>query len=285
MPPKMNPNKGNLNLCIQPYEGCEHTTAFFFEQLNDLKDINQYSEKEIIAIFKTKLQGRALEFYLDNIKGKNFTTLHQISQEYEKYFCKPHDKNAALRTLESLHIQENETFKVFAYRLKKIAKSAYMGLTEEALEAIQFPLFIKAVPERIKTKLLEEGISDMENAVIRAEQLHGIYSHESIESVPNSQANQGDLLLHINHNDGKKHTQKTFQHKDKNFSTKNKSNRYKFKPRQERYLQRKTHICAFCGKRGHLMKACYEFRNSQNLNTSDSYNAQSVRDKKPLNKN
>lgn len=49
---------------IEPYYGNLATLNFFTSQLNDLKDINNWSDHQTLLYFKSKLTGGAGKFFL-----------------------------------------------------------------------------------------------------------------------------------------------------------------------------------------------------------------------------
>lgn len=82
MPQKEYPPK----FSIQPYSGATETVNIFFEQLQEVQQMNNYSKKYIIAIFKSKIQDKVLTFYLDAIADRNSNTLTRIKEEFVIFF-------------------------------------------------------------------------------------------------------------------------------------------------------------------------------------------------------
>lgn len=249
MPPKAIPPK----ISIQPYSGSPETVDFFFEQLLEIKELNNYSNKEIIAILKSKIQDKALTFYLDAIANQNFDSLSSIREEFVKFFGKKQDKCKASDQLDRCVMLSEESPRAFACRITKLCRLAYPTLNETALSPISFNYFLKNLPKNIKIKLLEENIDSLESAIDRTEQLLTIYSLDSgVEST------QIEPVLHFKHTQVREprlSPSKIFNEKRQKHQGVNNKNSHRQKSFNKRLV-----TCSFCAIPGHVMKDCFKFQ-------------------------
>lgn len=286
-------SKNTLSLNIQPFDGNPSTVEFFFEQLDDIRQLNNFSEKEMVALFKTKLQGAALQFYLDSQFSKQAKNLAEIKTEFINFFSSKENSNIAFRSLDKLRLEENESVRNFSYRLNKNLKLAHPSVDDAALQILKFTYFMNALPKNIHIKLLEEGITEFDNALSRAEQLQNIYKYTDSPTTPTSANLPVYNLEHDNNSFPNSHSsdskdsktdlkRKTF-HNRNYFSSgrrqKQNVNQNKFHTPYNRknvsnsFRQKMVHQCAFCGRRGHLMKSCFDFRDfMQNMKQDQSFN-------------
>lgn len=86
------PPKAKLNLFTQPFDGIPQTVEFFFEQLSDLQELNNQSDRELFALFKSKLQSNAFKFFIETQFQFKNTNYQYIRKEFINYFM-PSEKN------------------------------------------------------------------------------------------------------------------------------------------------------------------------------------------------
>lgn len=286
----MSKAKTSINLNIQPFDGNPSTVEFFFDQLEDLQQLNNYSEKEMFAIFKTKLLGPALHFYLDSQFNSQAKKLAEIKNEFIQFFASKENKNVAFRSLDKMKLEHNESVRNFSYRLNKNLKLAHPTVDDASLQILKFTYFMNALPKNIHVKLLEEGISDFGNALSRAEQLQNIYNFTESPTTPVPVTLPVYNMEHSNNSFPKsgssdyKHSET--ENKRKSFRNRNFSAYGKHHPKQNVKLKqtfykqnlrnsfrhRTINQCAFCGRHGHLMKTCFEFKSFfQSMNQANSH--------------
>lgn len=276
-------SKKSLFLNIQPFNGDPKFVKFFFQQLQSLKELNELDDKQIVAIFTNKLEGSALEFYIDTPSVQNAKTLAELKAAFVEYFTSTDIVNS-LKTLDNLQLKDGEKFKQFASRLDVAVRNVYPGVDDSSLRKIMFMTFLRLAPQYIKTKILEEGISDFPTAIARADVLKNIhYPNSSSPALENDSAvvfhasNQHNSVP-IDHSSSSndfvpphksKLSQQPIRRPTQRFANKNershqwhKTNRNNhwhnnFKHRQTNF--KRYDNCRFCGKFGHYMKDCRQF--------------------------
>ena len=274
------PPKHNININIQNFDGNPSMVNFFFDQINEVKEIYNLSDTETFALFKSKLHGPALHFFLDTPNLSQIKDLSVLRKEFENFYVHKKSVHSSLKNLECLKIEPQESLRNFSYRLEKLLKEAYPKLDKPSLMSIKFTHFINAMSKPIKIKLLEENINDFDTALQRAEHLKNIY--DSNLSPPKAVDNE--LLFNLTSDEKTKHKQITSQSKFKKFQSPPKnsnkawtqrhdySQRSQFhKYKQRSFFQKKNNYtrnnsrvrpqiqCPFCGLRNHLMKDCFQF--------------------------
>lgn len=268
MPPKSIPPK----ISVQPYSGSPETVEFFFDQLTEIKELNGYSDRETLAILKSKIQDQALDFYLDAIVKQNFDSLAKVRDEFIKFFGRKYDKCKASNQLDKCSMLVNENPRAFACRIRKLCRFAFPSFDNTTLDSIAFNYFLKNLPRNIKFKLLEEKVDSLESAIDRSEQLLVIYSLDCETENASVQP-----ICHLSHTRDKgfqPSPSKIFQEKkqkhQQNFSQRNSNSR-------QRLRSAKFDRCSFCAIRGHVMKDCFKF---QALLENNSINSNKVKDNK-----
>lgn len=299
-------SKKSLLLNIQPFNGDPKFVRFFFQQLKSVQDLNELDDKQILAIFTNKLEGSALEFYVDTPAVQNLKSLDELKTAFIEFFTST-DIVHSLKTLDSLQLKENEKFKHFASRLDGAVRNVYPKVDEMSLNQIKFMTLLRIAPKSIKTKLLEEGISDFKIAIARADVLQNIHlaslsppAKEADNAVVfhNQVSNQHSFSnghsssnfvpandLSVPQQSFRRSTQK-FQKSDTPHQWHSKQNT---KKRWHNFKQNRRHTqnfkqnnnCRFCGKVGHYMKDCYHFLNIINDSSqarNNSFNRDTKRD-------
>lgn len=272
MPPKSIPPK----ISIQPYSGSPETVEFFFDQLTEVKELNNYSDREILAILKSKIQDQALNFYLDTIVNLKLDSLSEVRDEFIKFFGRKYDKCKASNQLDKCSMLVNETPRAFACRIRKLCRFAYPLLDNIALDSIAFNYFLKNLPKNVKFRLLEEKVDSLELAIDRTEELIVIYSLDcETDSAP------VEPIFHLRHTQDEGFQpapSKIFQEKkrghQRNFDKRNNNSR-------QRLSGAKFETCSFCATKGHVMKNCFKF---QALIENSCINSNKVKDKSPKSK-
>lgn len=299
--------KNKLNISIQNFDGNPATVDFFFSQLKDLQDLNKYTEKETIALFKSKLTGPALHFYLDSNVIEQNESLDNLHTQFKNFFCPVQNKNIALSNLENLKYEANESIRNFSYRLIRTLNLAYPNINSDALATLKMTYLMKTLPQNIRIKLLEEGIQTFDLALKRAEELYAIYASASTPILPTPSQSVFALHTDTNELEDQKHnfdskydnstrersnfflkkncfpmTKKRFKgaHPYKFNNKQPNSSRYSstmlnrpqllnsnfpgqnrnFKFYSQRFSRDSFLQCVFCGKSGHLMNNCYQFK-------------------------
>lgn len=292
-------SKKSLFLNIQPFNGDPKFVRFFFQQLKSVKELNELGNKQILAIFTNKLEGSALEFYVDTPAVQNLKTLDELEAAFIEFFTST-DIVHSLKALDSLQIKEDEKFKQFASRLDVAVRNVYPNVDGDSLSQIKFMTLLRLAPKYIKAKLLEEGISDFKAAIARADVLKNIHLanlsppakkgdnavvyHNQVSNQHSSFSNDNSSADFVPSNDYsvpqrsfRRPTQKFHKgdaphqwHKPNNNKNKWHNNNNNFKRRHNTF--KRNDNCRFCGKSGHYMKDCYHFINLINR-SSESHSS------------
>lgn len=279
-------SKKSLLLNIQPFNGDPKFVRFFFQQLKSVKDLNDLDDKQIVAIFTNKLEGSALDFFVDTPSVQNLKNLDELEAAFIDFFTST-DIVHSLKSLDSLQIREDEKFKQFASRLDVAVRNVYPRVDENSLSQIKFMNLLRIAPKYIKTKLLEEGISDFKAAIARADVLRNIHLanlsppakkgdnamvfHNQVSNQPSSSSNDNSAANDVPQRSFRRPTQKF--HKDDAPHQWYKQNNNKKRWNNNQFKRRNTprhDNCRFCGRAGHYMKDCYEFLRL--MNRSESHN-------------
>lgn len=274
MPPKKEPT--NFTLHINPYDGDPSTFKFFAEQLNDVIQINNWSNKQAIAFLKSKLTGSALRYYVDSPELQQVTEFKDLLQELKEFFCPVNSCNLA-QNLHSFCMLPSESIKNLSHRLNVLVSQAYPSITDKtALNEIKYNKFLVSIPSEMRIKILENDIKDYVTAVNHAQKLQDISIQNSVVNKINVQ-DSPDLKSEINAIKiaVEKLSQPSEQiNKITNISHPNtnrpKSREYNWSYHRTHYRDNKSNQmyhrekCHFCGKFGHIMKNCNEYNRRQN---------------------
>lgn len=248
----------HINIQIQPFSGDPTLVTFFFEQIKEVKSIYKLTDKETVALFKSKLVGPALQFFLESCYSKCKDDIDANQKEFEKFF-KP--KNVSTN-LNNLKLEENESLNNFSFRIDKALCQKYPKLDQAAIAELKKDIFVSALPKNIKIKILEYELSSFDEILEKAEQLKKIFDdnqspvakieenfHVDSENTPKIPKFTRHKNSHHNKN------AQNFRHKNKNDSYESFKSNKDNSHRRNRYVK----TCNFCSKRGHLMPQCYDF--------------------------
>lgn len=280
----------HINIQIQPFSGDPNLVTFFFEQIKEVRSIYKLTDKETLALFKSKLVGPALQFFLDSCSIKNKDDLDASQKEFEKFF-KPIN---ASTNINEIKIEENESLNNFSLRIDKALCHKYPKLDQLAICELKKDLFVSALPKNIKIKILEHEFSTFDEILEKAEQLKKIFDDNKSpvskmeENFHVEYENTPKRSKFVRQKNSYKNNSQKFQHKPKSDSYEHFKNNKHNSHRPNRNIKR----CNFCSRRGHLMPQCYDFleligkrapRHKRNYNQSDESQKKNPNSKENLN--
>lgn len=266
-------NKSNFNFNIQPFAGDPATIKFFFLQLEDYVKINNLSEEQALATFRSLLSGNALKYFIEEPSLSSLTTLAEIKEKFI-YFFKA-EETSSVFALNNIILKPSETIRSLSHRINITFNKVYPNLIDPtAIDTLKFTHLLNALPHDMKVTILKENITTYDKAVERAQQLQNIDLTINSQYQPNEQVQNLNLEItnikeQLNSIVAKNNQTQSVRHNQRNdfgrktYQTDFRSrNSYNF--RHNPYTQNRNNgskFCAFCGRYGHLMKFCREFMN------------------------
>lgn len=270
----MSKKNGTFHLSVSPFSGEPEFVNFFFKSVSDLAELNGWSEDQALAFCRSRLEGAALKFYVSSEAAQNATELDQLQLIFASFF-RPQSKQQAILELQSIKLLPQETIVSLAQRIDTLIKRAHPEIIDSiALDSVKLPVFLNAIPQTFKFKILENSIDIYTQAVAKAQLLQDLQVQScSFSTAPTnpmidslSQAvnhikqNVADLSSKIDNNN--KVTKKQ-ESNLKSFSKPNTS-RANFKSRNQL-------VCQFCNKRFHALSSCFKFKAMLNDNNIDPH--------------
>lgn len=283
-------------LKIAPFEGDPLTLEWFFDQVSELKQLNGWREKEAIAFLKTKLSGPALRFFIEESSLKLANSINEIKGIFANFF-RQDTKMLSLTKWNSLKMIDGESIRNFAHRLSVLFTKAHPEILDSTSEnVIKFNHFLALIPLDNKIKILENNISNFEEAVVKAQTLQELQEqHFGANALPSTSQKDNFYLEQINslreevsalktQNTNVKHAQKNVKAQNSNYhnqrprhnpyqnyrgrGNQNKSHGQKFQNRRPNQFNRPNFQprqtnkwCKFCEMQNHNFEDCFKFKN------------------------
>lgn len=275
----MAPVQSKFSINILNFDGDPDLLDFFFDSLQELKEINKWSEKQTIIFFKTKITGVALKYFIESDTCSKLNTIEDIRKNFKAFF-KKESREISLMNLNNLKLLPSESILNLAHRVENLVKKAYPNIVDvDALNDIKLQHFLNVLPLASKTKILEAQIVNFDEAVKRAQIIQDVEISTNVLSCNNivqPGLNEEINLLKQEITDLKSQSQnvnKDKSHYNSKFSKHKHHNKF-FKPRGQFHNNKfrnynkdfrnsvnyKQKQCAFCGKFNHIMKNCFEFK-------------------------
>lgn len=288
---------------INQFEGEPALVDFFFNSIKELSTINGWDATKTVSFLKSKLTGSALTFYIQSQECQNQKDINKLHSIFKEFFSNDSNQSSIL-DLSAFSILPGESIKSLSHRLENLVSRIYNNVKDQdSRNVILQNHLLHALPLTLKTKILEENITDYKETIKRAQQLQNIQMsmqypqnkasqfdeltkkvqeiHERINVIsttkPNSnqdvknerrQTNNQFQNYHRGRGRGFSHSRHItgFSH-DHNHRVNNydKTNSYlRFNNRNSSFV----HTCQFCGLRGHVLARCFKFqRLHRNSNT------------------
>ena len=141
-------NSRNFVIQISNFDGEPALVHHFFEQIQDLKDINKWNDRQAILFLKSKLQGQALTYFLNSPHLKTAKTLLEIRNDFSNFFSSPAFSTSIIE-FNAMAPTHGENYKNFAHRLDVAVGKVYSNLPKDNLDQIKFVKFISVIPSEI----------------------------------------------------------------------------------------------------------------------------------------
>jgi len=171
-------NSKNFIIQINNFDGDPSLVHHFFEQIQDLKEINNWSERQSILFLKSKLQGQALTYFLNSPHLKKAKLLSEIHDDFSNFFS-PASFSTSIIELNAMAPTHGENYKNFAHRLDVAVGKIYNNLPKDNLDQIKFVKFISVIPSEIRLQIMQNNITNYNEAVQRAQQLQDLTIFDS----------------------------------------------------------------------------------------------------------
>lgn len=283
--------RNNNFLCnITPFDGDADLVNFFFGQIEELQNINNWDNIQTLAFAKSKLTSNALKFYINSQNAQNATNLSELKIVFQNFF-QTTPRELSMLNLTQLKLLPAESITNLAHRLETLVSKVHPQVTDNAaLSSIKFQHFINSIPHQYKIKILEQGIQNYEAAVAKAQLLQNLEVHSQI-IIPStsSQPTLAEISAQVN---SLKADFSSFDNQTKGYENKHKSygnhrnnrNWNQNKPyKRFSYFQNNsvsknknaTMSCGYCGRTSHVMKDCFQFKSEMgNLARNNNNNNQ-----------
>jgi hypothetical protein len=265
-----------INIHVPTFDGDSELVEFFFEQIDDLIKVNNWSNDHAVLFLKSKLSGAALKFYIQSPEFKNRPDFRVIKSKFCSFFA-PSSHNVNY-DFNSLKLEANESIVSFAHRLDVSFRKLYPNLDNEAaLEQIKIVKFIDAMPYEIKVKLYELKSSSFNENVLKAENLINCHAlAASSKFAMNTNVNNSSIIEKLNAMEvmiqglqSERQERVNFADTADNRALSDERSRTPARrpmPSDRRTLRSrpKQIRCFYCHKLGHVEARCYRKRNRTN---------------------
>lgn len=248
-PPKTSKTKLNIN--IQTFDGSHDQVAWFCEQVQDYKHLFNLTDKEAIVLLKSKLTGNAISWYLSNPNIKDCENLVTILDKMTDFFSNEVSPNNSLIALQNMHLLPGESIKSLAHRIT-VATSKTYKVQPEALNQIVSLQLVSALPIEIKSKIIEENLTDLSDIINRATHLKNVKDNLKILHAHSLTVSKPLIDPAINACETLEQKVKTLAEEVKLLSINN------------------SPKCSFCSSADHNMQNCTQFINSLKGITNES---------------
>jgi hypothetical protein len=182
-------------ITINSYSGDSSSVEFFFKQIKQVQNINNWPNEYAILFLQSKLTGAALRFFLENPIVRNSQDIELIEKHFVQFFGTVTSPQIALLELNNVKYSAGETIRNLAHRIDSLVHKIYTSITDHnSLETIKKTHFINSLPQDIKIKILQEKINGYTDIVDRAQELQNIEQCSAI-SIPNDNISDHNLQL------------------------------------------------------------------------------------------
>lgn len=229
-----NPNIKSSDINILPFDGNPEHIEFFRSQILDIATIFQWSDLYTLNVARSKLTGKARDFYIQSHQAEPFTSVHDFFNRLLAFFP---TSSVAQRIcdLESFVALPDEPIQHLIHRLNISARKVYPSMPLESLNQVKFTKLIKILPENYRQSILQDRISDYDAAVAKATLIYQSMSQNNTLS-QSSQNHTINIIQDkvnalqtsvdtITENKNQKHNNKDHQSKSSNRSRKTHFNR------------------------------------------------------------
>lgn len=278
-----------MSINIGSFDGSPEQLDFFFENLNDLAEINRWSERQTILTLKTKLEGPARSYFLNCPDlQKSDIKLAEIKEKFRYYFRKP-SQCLSQQEFCKIKLMQDESVMNLAHRLDTLVTKVFPNISDvNALNEIKLNQLIEALPNSIALDLKKEGINSYSKAIERAQALLEISQLNKNDNVLASYAiNLESMSKRVNEiatmlqkpSTHEVHSVENTEYANySRASTSKQKNVYKVNRQHNQFKRykninhsrpfsrnfnennKRNVVCQYCDKRGHILKNCYQFK-------------------------
>lgn len=170
---------------IRPFDGDPEYLEEFFSEFIEITEIAEFSEREKIAILKTKLKDEAKKFLSSSPELKNVADIQVIFEEFKKFFIQPKSIHERQSDFQAIKLRDNETVRSLALRIN-IAASAISKESDNnpLLDDFKLAKLIDAVPLKFQRDILLKKPNSFNQAMEILENIQNV--EEKIEQRVNA---------------------------------------------------------------------------------------------------
>lgn len=162
------PSHRNFNIHISPFLGDPDLLEFFISQINEVCASNKYSAQDSLVFAKSKLDGPAKTFIVQNLEYQNINSTSELFKILRAQF----KKQSVCRTISefnSMSMLSGESISNLAHCLDSLVRKAHQSIKDiNALNAIKFNKFISIIPNSYRMHILQCNIQTYVDAVEKA---------------------------------------------------------------------------------------------------------------------
>lgn len=167
---------------ITPFDGDSSMVTFFFDQVKEIANVNQWDRQKTILFLKSNLIGTALQYFIHSDCANVGKSLEDIRKSFSEYFT-DNSPHVSILDLASFKMRPGESVKALAHRLETLINRIYPNVPDkESLRQIKRIHLIQALPSHIRIRLLEENILSFEETVNRGQELFAIHATSQDET-------------------------------------------------------------------------------------------------------
>lgn len=253
---------------------------FFWENFKQISELAKWSSQHQAIILKSRLTGRARDFFASNEKLIKEINVHKIIEILEDKFNPKTTLAHKQREFQSIQFTPSMLIDELAIIIEKKANE-YLNINERASKEVQdlgntikLTKLLELLPNRITVEIRKESIQIFSEAVKRAQELKSIFDEETLETnaiIPRQERNDSVVTQKLEQSI-KALQNDILQIKDKvhnSTSPVHDINSYNFK----------NNFCEVCRKPGHETKNCWHIigaRDRQTQNKSNLMNTNSA---------
>lgn len=209
------------------------------------------SEEQKLDLFKACLRNQAYEIY-KSFEPNKVNTLNDSCEKMLELYSPKKSPRDFLRELRNIKKSDNESYEIFAQRIKGLVRNTLPNVEDEKLQPLMVDYFINGLSDYIACRVSARNPQTIQGAVLKA----NIFQDE-LSNFSNSQANENNIQDEIKKEDNisKPNKERTVLKKPTPKKRKIKRN-YPFKISGKNLKKKKLQRCFNCGSLDHFAKNC-----------------------------
>lgn len=265
-----NPNKiAGYQTLVPNFDGeIFSNVAYFLKSLEDIALIAKWEDPELIAVFKSKIKGPALQFFIADPELTTQTAFAPIKDKFQKYFSPKTTLSHRQQMFSNCKQFPGESVRSFASRVSNLTITYFGQENSQKVDAApivdqtKLAKFLEGLNAPLRCLALSRHPSSFEDAV-----------EKSILDELNSQITDTMATVNVSHFQTHKTNEKNIENKLTDLLQKQteRSNQLletltKKITSLELNNQRNTSIarpCSHCGRTNHSSERCYSLRNNR----------------------